>query len=195
MLDNHDAADAAFGSHNLRSIAHAIAYAGKLGLPAGAYEVQMLQGMAEPLRHALIERGERVRVYLPVGELIPGMAYLIRRLLENTSNVSFLRETYVDAQDLDRLKRPSPTPAPPRSETKSPVSFHHEPSRDFSREESREAFGRALDAAHASRGVRHALWIAGDLVWQGAPFESRNPADPEEVICTVPTGIADRSSA
>jgi RHH-type proline utilization regulon transcriptional repressor/proline dehydrogenase/delta 1-pyrroline-5-carboxylate dehydrogenase len=191
LLDSHDAADAAFGSHNLRSIAHAIAYARKLGLPAGAYEVQMLQGMAEPLRHALVERGERVRVYLPVGELIPGMAYLIRRLLENTSNVSFLRETYADAQDLDRqTRRPAPL-APSRREASSPGSFRHEPPRDFSREQTREAFGRALDAAHASGSARHPLWVAGEAVWQGVPFESRNPADPEEVICTVPT--ADRA--
>jgi proline dehydrogenase len=32
-----------------------------------------------------------VRVYCPVGDLVAGMAYLVRRLLENTSNVSFLR--------------------------------------------------------------------------------------------------------
>jgi RHH-type proline utilization regulon transcriptional repressor/proline dehydrogenase/delta 1-pyrroline-5-carboxylate dehydrogenase len=186
LLESHDVADAAFGSHNLRSIAHAIAYARKLGLPLGSYEIQMLQGMAEPLRHALVERGERVRVYLPVGELIPGMAYLIRRLLENTSNVSFLRETYADAQDLDRLTRPPAPPATSRG-VASPASFRHEPPRDFSREQTREAFGRALDTAHASGGARHALWVAGEPVGKGVPFESRNPADPDEVICTVPT--------
>ncbi len=121
LLESHDIADAAFGSHNLRSIAHVIACARTLGLPAGAYEIQMLHGMAEPMRHALVERGERVRVYLPVGDLIPGMAYLIRRLLENTSNVSFLRETYADEQDLDRLTRPPVVPSVPRAVRQDPT--------------------------------------------------------------------------
>ena len=35
-------------------------------------------------------RGFRVRTYCPVGDLVAGMAYLVRRLLENTSNESFL---------------------------------------------------------------------------------------------------------
>ena len=36
-------------------------------------------------RHALAARGLRVRTYCPVGDLVAGMAYLVRRLLENTS--------------------------------------------------------------------------------------------------------------
>jgi RHH-type proline utilization regulon transcriptional repressor/proline dehydrogenase/delta 1-pyrroline-5-carboxylate dehydrogenase len=186
LLESHDVADAAFGSHNLRSIAHAIACARTLDLPASAYEIQMLHGMAEPIRHALIERGERVRVYLPVGDLIPGMAYLIRRLLENTSNVSFLRETYADEQDLDRLTRPPVVAAPRRPEARPPAAFPNEPPRDFSREEVREGFGRAFDGAHAAAGGVHALRVAGDSVTIGERLESRNPADPDEVIGTVP---------
>ena len=38
--------------------------------------------------------GHRLRIYMPYGELIPGMAYLVRRLLENTSNDSFLRASF-----------------------------------------------------------------------------------------------------
>ena len=41
-----------------------------------------------------MEEGLRVREYLPVGEMIPGMAYLVRRLLENTSNQSWLRSGF-----------------------------------------------------------------------------------------------------
>ena len=37
----------------------------------------------------------------PIGELVPGMAYLVRRLLENTANESFLRQTYVESRDLE----------------------------------------------------------------------------------------------
>jgi RHH-type transcriptional regulator, proline utilization regulon repressor / proline dehydrogenase / delta 1-pyrroline-5-carboxylate dehydrogenase len=110
LLENHDMIDAAFGSHNLRSLAHAIVTAKMIGLPSNGYEIQMLYGMAEPVRQAIVQYGQRVRVYLPVGELLPGMSYLIRRLMENTSNTSFLRQTYADRKDINALIRP-PTPA------------------------------------------------------------------------------------
>jgi RHH-type proline utilization regulon transcriptional repressor/proline dehydrogenase/delta 1-pyrroline-5-carboxylate dehydrogenase len=106
LLEHHEIIDAAFGSHNLRSLAHAIVTAKLCGLPDNGYEIQMLYGMAEPVRQAIIEQGQRVRLYLPVGDLLPGMSYLIRRLMENTSNTSFLRQTYVDGKDVDSLIKP-----------------------------------------------------------------------------------------
>ncbi len=81
----------ALGTHNLRSIAAALARMKMRNLPDAAIEFQMLHGMGDELKAALREAGHRVRVYLPVGEMIPGMAYLVRRLLENTSNESWLR--------------------------------------------------------------------------------------------------------
>ena len=115
LLENHDMIDAAFGSHNLRSLAHAIVAAKIAGLPSDGYEIQMLYGMAEPVRQAIVQYGQRVRVYLPVGELLPGMSYLIRRLMENTSNTSFLRQTYADRRDIATLIKP-PTPVLKASE-------------------------------------------------------------------------------
>ncbi len=81
----------ALGSHNIRSLAHGIAVAQFLGLPREAFELQMLYGMADAEKQAIVDAGYRLRIYMPYGELIPGMAYLVRRLLENTSNDSFLR--------------------------------------------------------------------------------------------------------
>ena len=120
LLESWPQIDAAFGSHNLRSLAYAITTAEHLGLPRGAYELQLLYGMAEPLRHALVDRGERVRVYMPVGDLLPGMAYLIRRLLENTSNVGFLRQSYAEAADLDALLSPPASPCGERPARRAP---------------------------------------------------------------------------
>ena len=111
LLESHDMIDAAFGSHNLRSLAHAIVAAKQIGVPVNGYEIQMLYGMAEPVRQAIIQNGQRVRVYLPVGELLPGISYLIRRLMENTSNTSFLRQTYADKKDIESLIKP-PAPRP-----------------------------------------------------------------------------------
>ena len=82
----------AVASHNLRSIAHALAASRALGAPDTDVEFQVLRGLGDPLQHALAARGLRVRTYAPVGDLVAGMAYLVRRLLENTSNESFLVE-------------------------------------------------------------------------------------------------------
>ena len=77
-------------SHNVRSVAHAIA-ANRVGGGADRdLELQVLRGLGDELQHALATRGYRVRTYCPVGDLVAGMAYLVRRLLENTSNDSFL---------------------------------------------------------------------------------------------------------
>lgn len=95
----------ALGSHNVRSIATAVAGLEARGLPKEAIELQMLHGMADQLKTAAAEMGLRVREYVPVGEMIPGMAYLVRRLLENTSNESWLRAGFLDNASTDVLLR------------------------------------------------------------------------------------------
>jgi RHH-type proline utilization regulon transcriptional repressor/proline dehydrogenase/delta 1-pyrroline-5-carboxylate dehydrogenase len=82
----------AVASHNLRSVSHAIAYNRLLGGDDSDLELQVLRGLGDELQDALAARGLRVRTYCPVGDLVAGMAYLVRRLLENTSNESFLSE-------------------------------------------------------------------------------------------------------
>jgi RHH-type transcriptional regulator, proline utilization regulon repressor / proline dehydrogenase / delta 1-pyrroline-5-carboxylate dehydrogenase len=89
----------ALGSHNARSIAAALAGVEARGLPHAALELQMLHGMADQLKYAAAEMGLRIREYVPVGEMIPGMAYLVRRLLENTSNESWLKAGFLDNAD------------------------------------------------------------------------------------------------
>jgi RHH-type proline utilization regulon transcriptional repressor/proline dehydrogenase/delta 1-pyrroline-5-carboxylate dehydrogenase len=82
LFENNSVVTPAFGSHNVRSIAHAQAVADELGIDRSRFEFQLLYGMAGPIKRALVEMGYRVREYCPVGELLPGMAYLVRRLLE-----------------------------------------------------------------------------------------------------------------
>ena len=77
----------------------------ELGVSPNDYELQMLYGMAEPIARAFADRGYLVRLYVPIGDLLPGMGYLVRRLLENTSNESFLRHTFVEGQEVDELLR------------------------------------------------------------------------------------------
>ena len=63
---------------------------------------------------ALLARRQRVRVYTPYGQLLPGMAYLVRRLLENTANESFLRASFTENVPEEQLLR-NPLEAGPTS--------------------------------------------------------------------------------
>jgi RHH-type proline utilization regulon transcriptional repressor/proline dehydrogenase/delta 1-pyrroline-5-carboxylate dehydrogenase len=192
LLEAHDVIDAAFGSHNLRSVAHAIVAAKEIGVPVNGYEMQMLYGMAEPVRQAIIQNGQRVRVYLPAGELLPGISYLIRRLMENTSNTSFLRQTYAEKKAVDGLIK-APAKATPAAAASSDGGagplFRNEAPIDFSRQENRRRFAETLTE------VRHEFKKTpkrGDGSW----FESVNPADPSEVIGRVRlASIADSEKA
>lgn len=96
LLENHDTVRTAIASHNVRSIGWALAVKKALAVPDDRFEVQMLYGMAGPIKEALRDLGIPVRIYTPCGELIPGMSYLVRRILENTSNESFLRQRFAE---------------------------------------------------------------------------------------------------
>ena len=154
----------ALGSHNVRSIAHTIARMEQLGLPPQALELQMLHGMADELKHACAQRSIRVREYVPVGEMIPGMAYLVRRLLENTSNESWLKAGFLDNADPDLLfaspaslntgpTKPDLVDLAHERHNLSPAvqgvgdsrPFYTEPMRDFADHEDRAHFQYAID--------------------------------------------------
>jgi RHH-type proline utilization regulon transcriptional repressor/proline dehydrogenase/delta 1-pyrroline-5-carboxylate dehydrogenase len=90
LVDARDHVRPAIASHNLRSVAHAIAHNRSTGGRDTDLELQVLRGLGDELGAALVEHDMRVRIYCPVGDMVAGMAYLVRRLLENTSNESFL---------------------------------------------------------------------------------------------------------
>lgn len=156
----------ALGSHNVRSIAHTIARMEQLDLPPESLELQMLHGMADELKHAAAQRNIRVREYVPVGEMIPGMAYLVRRLLENTSNESWLKAGFLDNADPDLLfanpaslntgsTKPDLADVAHERHNLSPAvegvgdnrPFYTEPMRDFADHEDRAHFQHAIDNA------------------------------------------------
>jgi RHH-type proline utilization regulon transcriptional repressor/proline dehydrogenase/delta 1-pyrroline-5-carboxylate dehydrogenase len=82
----------AIASHNLRSVAHAVAANRAAGRADADLELQVLRGLGDDLAAALASLDMRVRIYCPVGDMVAGMAYLVRRLLENTANESFLSD-------------------------------------------------------------------------------------------------------
>jgi RHH-type proline utilization regulon transcriptional repressor/proline dehydrogenase/delta 1-pyrroline-5-carboxylate dehydrogenase len=140
LLDNHEICLPAFGSHNIRSLSHACCYAEQKGLSNKDFEIQVLYGMAEPIAEAFSKRGYLTRMYVPLGELLPGMGYLVRRLLENTSNESFLRHTFFEHSEIRTLLRD-----PAEEVTLQPESSLAESNGPHALEESGESIAVNLD--------------------------------------------------
>lgn len=185
ILENTRFIRPAIATHNIRGIAHAMALAEALGLPKETLEFQMLYGMAEPIRTALKGMGYRLRVYTPVGGLIPGMGYLVRRLLENTSNESFLRRSFIEEIPLEGLMK---APEPSRAKTPKPPpgdAFRNEPPTDFSKADNRKRMRDALYTVRKGFGRRYPLYIGKREVWKEREIISLNPANPQETIGKV----------
>src|SRR5881409_844380 len=202
LLENESIVTAAFGSHNIRSIAHAQASADELGLDPSRFEFQLLYGMAGPIKRALVEMGYRVREYCPVGELLPGMAYLVRRLLENTSNEGFLRAKFaenVSAEELLRDPRELIKPvvagigdpggiasADGKNSTSLNIApgdvYRNSPLVNFAYKDSQERMQGALREVRKRFGEKYPLVIGGEKVWTDQLTPSVNPSAPDEVV-------------
>ena len=206
LLKNESIVTAAFGSHNVRSIAHAQALADELGIDRSRFEFQLLYGMAGPIKRALVEMGYRVREYCPVGELLPGMSYLVRRLLENTSNEGFLRAKFsenVSAEELLRdphelVRRNGAKPGPGSATPATTGDRHHQngasleappgdiyensPLVNFAYKDSQEKMRNALREVRNRFGEKYPLVIGGEKVWTDKMTPSVNPSTPKEVV-------------
>lgn len=88
LLNARDALYPQFATHNAHTVAWVLEVA---GVQQG-FEFQRLHGMGEPLYHVLREQGVNIpcRVYAPVGGYKDLLPYLVRRLLENGANTSFV---------------------------------------------------------------------------------------------------------
>ncbi|MBD2609019.1 L-glutamate gamma-semialdehyde dehydrogenase [Scytonema hofmannii FACHB-248] len=192
LLENHEYVYAAIGSHNVRSQARAIAIAESLNVPRRCFEMQVLYGMGDKLASALVDRGYRVRVYCPYGELLPGMAYLIRRLLENTANSSFLRQNLENrpveeliAPPVVKLKEkqqdfpPSPTPPLPHS------SFLGVADTDYAEEEKIKLSQEALQSVRRQFGKTYLPLVNGEYVQTQDVVDSVNPSNYREIVGKV----------
>ncbi len=108
MMKNHGHIRTALGSHNLRSIVHGLALQRELNVAADQFEIQLLYGMGWPIAQAVEKEGVQVRLYGPVGNLVDGMGYFVRRILENTANGSFLRKMDANQNPAELLRTPGP---------------------------------------------------------------------------------------
>ncbi|MEP6699065.1 MAG: L-glutamate gamma-semialdehyde dehydrogenase [Verrucomicrobiota bacterium] len=210
LLENESIVTAAFGSHNVRSIAHAQAFADSLGIDKSRFEFQLLYGMAGPIKRALVEMGYRVREYCPVGELLPGMSYLVRRLLENTSNEGFLKAKFSDNASATQLLRDplsqiGGTPAVESVEysrngsslgTPPGDTYANAPLVNFVHRSSQEQMRTALGEMRQRLGQKYPLVIDGQKVWTDSLINSINPSRPSQVVGAVAeAGIPEAESA
>src|SRR5256714_5266596 len=197
MLENESIVTSAFGSHNVRSIAHAQALADQLGIDRSRFEFQLLYGMAGPVKRALVEMGYRVREYCPVGELLPGMSYLVRRLLENTSNEGFLRAKFSENVSADELLR---DPADLISQDSNGArhvevssddtsldtppgdTYENAPLVNFVYEQNQDRMREALAHVRTQLGQKYPLVIDGEKVWTDKTIASINPTSPDDVV-------------
>ncbi|HZV33918.1 MAG TPA: L-glutamate gamma-semialdehyde dehydrogenase, partial [Verrucomicrobiae bacterium] len=218
MLENDRYINCAFGTHSVRSIAACMIHAEHLGRSQASYEFQMLHGMAEPIKSALVKMGCRVRDYCPVGEVLPGMSYLVRRLLENTSNEGFLRATFAEGLTPQQLLRdPAQVAAGDGQQDGARIDFskdghsdghnHHEgtmnelyfknePPTDFTVEANRQQMQDALVEMKQRLGGKYPLIIGGRESWTDKEISSINPARPDEIVGRVAQGTgADADAA
>ena len=205
LLENDSIVTAAFGSHNVRSIAHAQALAEEFGIDRSRFEFQLLYGMAGPIKRALVEMGYRVREYCPVGELLPGMAYLVRRLLENTSNEGFLRAKFAenvsakellrDPRELIKLNGENPMKSQTTIttqnqhrqnsglvDTASDDVYRNSPLVNFVYKDSQDKMCSALREERNRFGEKYPLVIGGEKVWTDQLTPSVNPSAPDEIV-------------
>ncbi|MEY2479643.1 MAG: RHH-type transcriptional regulator, proline utilization regulon repressor / proline dehydrogenase [Verrucomicrobiota bacterium] len=217
LLEKESIVTAAFGSHNVRSIAHAQALAEELGVDRSRFEFQLLYGMAGPIKRALVEMGYRVREYSPVGELLPGMSYLVRRLLENTSNEGFLRAKFSDnasaaqllrdPNELVRQSRNGQTDFDPAVQDRHNANgasldkpagdtYENAPLVNFVYQQSQEQMRNALREVRATLGKEYPIVIDGKKVWTDKTIASINPSSPHQIVGAVAeAGIPEAEAA
>lgn len=212
----------AFGSHNIRSIAHAMAVAEKLGVPPRRYEFQMLYGMADAIKESIQSAGHRVRIYTPYGQLLPGMAYLVRRLLENSSNDSFLRQGFAEGLSEEVLLRDPREANAERgirnaelkgtngvspmahatvgtngshSALRTPHSaFQNEPLTDFSVEANRRAMAAALESVRKEFGRTYPIVIDNKPLPVGKVLDRENPSRESELLGKIAMATVEQAN-
>src|SRR5438552_14431876 len=205
LFENESIVTAAFGSHNVRSIAHAQALADELGINRSRFEFQLLYGMAGPIKRPLVHMSYRVREYCLVGELLPGMAYLVRRLLENTSNEGFLRAKFAenvsakellrDPRELIKLNGANPMKSQTTIttqnqhrqnsglvDTASDDVYRNSPLVNFVYKDSQDKMCSALREVRNRFGEKYPLVIGGEKLWTDQLTPSVNPSAPDEIV-------------
>lgn len=191
LIANYQHLRPAIASHNVRSVAHAQAIAQQLGVPNSAVEYQVLYGMGEAMGRALSAQGYRVRVYVPFGELLPGMAYLVRRLLENTSNDSFVKQVELDHKAAKALLAPparrdaSVTSLTANTDAPPARLYRNNPLLDFAKVSNQTHMQTALAQVQTQLGMTVPIVIGGERESGERVVARENPSNRSQTVCQV----------
>jgi RHH-type proline utilization regulon transcriptional repressor/proline dehydrogenase/delta 1-pyrroline-5-carboxylate dehydrogenase len=225
LLATHDAIYPQFATHNAHTLAAVHEMAGP-DSPADAYEFQCLHGMGETLYEQVVAGpaagglGRPCRIYAPVGTHETLLAYLVRRLLENGANTSFVNRVADESLPLQALVQDpvqtvraaaeregllgAPHPAIAR-----PADLYRRGQASASGENTGRENAAGLDLADETTLARlgPVLWATRDRVDatdglalsdaadQGQILAVRNPADPTDIVGTVRHATADAVQA
>ncbi|TAJ84117.1 bifunctional proline dehydrogenase/L-glutamate gamma-semialdehyde dehydrogenase PutA [Reyranella sp.] len=195
LLAAPDAAFPQFGTHNALTLATLHTMAGE-NFYAGQYEFQYLHGMGEPLYDEVVgptKLNRPCRIYTPVGTHETLLAYLVRRLLENGANTSFVNqianpEVTLEAllgDPVERARAVQPLGAPhPRIALPRDLFGTSRPNSrglDLSNEQVLSSLAKTLPAI---RPLVAAPLLA-DESCNGTAREIRNPADQRDLVGAV----------
>ena len=188
-----------FATHNAHTLASIMHFAGS----RGDYEFQRLHGMGEELYGEIVDAdkyGKPCRVYAPVGSHEDLLPYLVRRLLENGANTSFVNrilDDNIDVKDIvaDPIDETRASDARPHAAIPAPANIFA-PERINSRGYNLADRAVAYDLLEAMQGHtgknRHAAPIVGGKSLKGAIEPSVNPADVSKVVGAC--SLADQSA-
>ncbi|MBW6416945.1 bifunctional proline dehydrogenase/L-glutamate gamma-semialdehyde dehydrogenase PutA [Celeribacter sp. PS-C1] len=171
-----------FAGHNAHTVAAILELAREAGNPA--FEFQRLHGMGERLHDIVLkDEGTRCRIYAPVGKHQDLLAYLVRRLLENGANSSFVNQIVDESVTPEEI---AIDPFVSVLDAQAPAGLV-QPSEIFGRRENSEGFDLkdedTLARIEAARGAAFDLnaapMIAGEATGTSTPVV--NPANGETV--------------
>jgi len=165
----------AVATHNIRSIAYAMALHESKGSDKNAIEFQLLYGIGEPLMQSLRKMDFTPRMYMPIGDPVWGMAYLVRRLLENVSSQSFIRRGLHESEDVKGLLQAPVERRNRRSEDQ--TSCQSCPPLEFFKEDIRSSFESALRQVKSSLGEQLPLVIDGKARQKKERIHTVSPID------------------
>ncbi|WP_159999536.1 trifunctional transcriptional regulator/proline dehydrogenase/L-glutamate gamma-semialdehyde dehydrogenase [Roseomonas sp. 18066] len=195
LLAAPDAVFPQFATHNARTLAAIVQMADPATWKPGQYEFQCLHGMGEPLYEEVVGPGKLdrpCRIYAPVGTHETLLAYLVRRLLENGANSSFVNrindpEVPVSALTADPVaEAASLTPVGrPHDAIAAPVALFgaaraNSAGLDLVDENRLAALAATLAAAPARYTA--APMLADAVAEDAAPITVTNPADQDDIV-------------
>ena len=192
LLANRDAVFPQFATHNAQTLATIHALAGP-DFTIGDYEFQCLHGMGEPLYDEVVgpdKLNRPCRIYAPVGTHETLLAYLVRRLLENGANSSFVNriaDPEVSIADLVAdpvaLVRAADVPGQKHASIALPADLY--PRRRSSAGLDLADERTLASLAETMQAGAHAQWLAAPAHGEGTARLVLNPADHRDTVGTV----------